>query len=76
MTVSEMATGALNNPYYPYFNAKKMSKIDSIENVDDLVNHALTTQTPNFNHPYKPEEIAIQGFIKHMGPDMTGPNFN
>lgn len=56
MTVSEMARGALNNPYYPYFNAKKMSKIDSIENVNDLVDHALNTPTAGLPHnPYKPE---------------------
>ena len=44
-TVSDMARGALSNPYYPYFNAKKMSKVDAIENVDDLTQHALNTPT-------------------------------
>lgn len=69
-----MARAALNLN----FNAKKITKVDSIENVDDLVEHALNTPTPflNHNNPYKPEEIAIHGFVNRMGPDLTGPNMN
>lgn len=73
-----MARSALNNPYYPNFNAKKMSKVDSIENVNELVDHALSTPYPIYNqyNLQKPEQIAIKAFINHMGPDLTGPNFN
>jgi hypothetical protein len=75
-----MARGALNNPYYPNFNVKKISKAEPIEYVNDLVDHALGTQTNQFTHnfykDYKPEEIAIKSFVKHMGPELTGPNFN
>jgi len=71
-----MATGALNTPYY--YTAKHISKVNPIENVDDLVEHSLNMPLNLKSKPYKPstEEAAIMGFVKKMGPDLTGPNFN
>jgi hypothetical protein len=77
-----MATGALNNPYF-YTAKKAISKVDSIENienVDDLVEHSLNIplnlKSVNVNYKRTPEEAAIHGFINRMGADLTGPNFN
>jgi len=71
-----MATGALNTPYY--YTAKHISKVNPIENVDDLVEHSLNMPLNLKSKPYMPstEEAAIMGFVKKMGPDLTGPNFN
>jgi hypothetical protein len=71
-----MATGALNTPYY--YTAKHISKVNPIKNVDDLVEHSLNMPLNLKSKPYKPstEEAAIMGFVKKMGPDLTGPNFN
>ena len=70
-----MASNALNNPQF--FTATNASRIDSIESVNDLVFKALNTPSCALDHcnPYTPEEIAIKAFVNHMGPDLTGPNF-
>ena len=55
-----------------------MSRVDSIESVNDLVFKALNTPSWALDHynPLKPEQIAIKAFVNRMGPDLTGPNFN